>query len=86
MEAFTVPNTAAYIVWAGFLPSGNGMGVGDGGSVGCRPTDSTRLERRTLTDSFGFGPQLCGGTAPLPAVRTRGREKVREGGGGREGV
>ena len=45
MEAFTVTNTAAYIVWAGFLPSGDGVGVGDGGSVGCRPTDSTRLER-----------------------------------------
>ena len=37
---------------------------------------------RMLTDSFGFGPQLCSGTAPLPAVRTRGREKVREGGVG----
>ena len=42
------------------------------------------LKGRMLTDSFGFGPQLCSGTAPLPAVRTRGREKVREGGGGRE--
>ena len=66
-------NMVAYIVWVGFLPSGVrvGVGVGDGGSVGCRPTDATRWER--LTDSFGFDPQLCSGTAQLPALRTRQR-------------
>ena len=36
------------------------------------PADSAvRLTGRTLTDSFGCGPQLCSGTAaPLPAGRS----------------
>ena len=39
VEAFTVTNTAAYIVWAGFLPSGDGVGVGNGGGGGWMPSD-----------------------------------------------
>ena len=40
------------------------------GWIPCISADITPCERRrTLTDSFGFFPQLCSGTAaPLPAV------------------